>query len=69
MYAGQPRDRWIERAPGIHEGGEALAGYEHAVNTAHEPDGADLDDAVAPRIEAGGLEVDRDELRAGPIYG
>ena len=69
MYAGQPRDRRSERAPRVDEGGEALAGNERTVSAALEPDRADLDDAVTPGIEAGGLEVDRDELRASPIYG
>lgn len=60
--AGEPRDGALEVTPGIDERGESLAGAEPAVGGAVEADGADLDDAVARRIEAGGLEVDRDEL-------
>jgi len=32
-------------------------------------DRADLDDAVARRIESGGLEIDRDEVYAGLLLG
>lgn len=60
--AGEARDRALEIAAWIDERGEALAGNKPAVGGPFESDSADLDDAVARRVEAGGLEVDRDEL-------
>ncbi|MDE3113155.1 MAG: hypothetical protein KGK34_09465 [Chloroflexota bacterium] len=60
--AGQARDRPRQRAARVDEGDEAIGRRERAVRRRGQADGTDLDDAVRDRIEAGGLEVDRDEL-------
>jgi hypothetical protein len=60
---GQARDGRSERAAGIDESDETVGDGELAARVAREAYGPDLDDAVAFRVETGGLEVDRDEAR------
>lgn len=57
--AGQARDGAREPASGIDERGEALADRDLADFVEGDPCRADLDDPVALRIEAGGLQVER----------
>ena len=49
--AGQPRDEERDRDPGVHQRREPGRDGEVLV----QPHGADVDDAVVPRVEAGGL--------------
>jgi hypothetical protein len=55
-------DDALERLTRVDVRDETLALDQRAVGGGVEPDGADLDDAVDGRVEAGGLDVDRDEL-------
>lgn len=55
-------DRRAERAARVDEADELLRDDVVAVRADREARGADLDDPVGVRIEAGRLEVDRDEV-------
>ncbi len=59
--AGEPRDEQRDGQAGVDEGREAVGDGEVLVQA----DGADVDDAVAPGVETGGLGVDHDEPGAG----
>jgi len=63
--AGQPRDEERDRDPGVHQRREPGRDGEVLV----QPHGADVDDAVVPRVEAGGLRVDDHELGAAAGHG
>jgi len=64
--AGEARDDRGERGARVDEGAEALADGDSAVCGEVDARGADLDDAVAVRVETGGLEIEGDELQIGP---
>ncbi|MEK7860768.1 MAG: hypothetical protein AAB284_05360 [Chloroflexota bacterium] len=66
---GQARDRRADRTAGVDEGDESLTDLDVAGWRGAETDRADLDDAVAIRVEPRRLEVDRDEpLLRGPLF-
>lgn len=67
--AGEARDGAVQRLAGIDERAEAFADRDAAVGRERDARGADLDDAVVRGVEAGCLEIERDEFYECPLLG